>query len=164
MAGLRDRAEAILQIPGFRVAMLDAADREFVEGLRRFKPLLIEDGRFRNFRTLADVESAQERLLALEAMARAFLEGFTEVPSTFARAFNTATVRIALSGNFDIAPLTGAELTQFLADGFQLPEMTVPPALRPVAEQWWKILSAEMVPLVGKKIDPRFIDSVSIQL
>jgi hypothetical protein len=164
MAGLRDRAEAILQIPGFRVAMLDAADREFVEGLRRFKPLLIEDGRFRNFRTLADVESAQERLHALEAMARAFLEGFDTVPSTFARAFNTATVRIALSGKFDIAPLTGAELTQFLANGFNLPEMTVPSALRPFADQWWKILSAEMEPLTGKKIDPRFIDSVSIQL
>jgi hypothetical protein len=164
MAGLRDRAEALIQIPGFRVSMLDAADREFLEGLRRFKPLLIEDARFRNFRTLADVESAQVRLLALETMARAFLEGFAQVPSTFARAFNTATVRIALSGSFDITPLTGAELTRFLADGFKLPEMTVPAALRPFAEQWWKLLSAELEPLAGKKIDPRFIDSVSIQL
>src|SRR5262249_44390060 len=121
MAGLRERAEALVAIPNFRVNMLDMADREFLEGLRRFKPLVVEDGRFRNFRVLLDVENAQTRLHALEAMVRAFLEGFSTVPSTFARAFNTATVRIALSGSFDIAPLTGAELTQFLADGFKLP-------------------------------------------
>jgi hypothetical protein len=49
MAGLRDRAEALVAVPRFRVNMLDMADREFLEGLRRFKPLVIEDGRLSKF-------------------------------------------------------------------------------------------------------------------
>jgi hypothetical protein len=112
---------------------------------------------------MADIENGHGRLLALESMIRTFLDGFSAVPATFARAFNTATVRIALFGSFEILPLTASELTQFLADGFRLPEMDVPVALRPFADQWWTALRSEMEPLVGKKIDPRFIDTVSMQ-
>jgi hypothetical protein len=164
MAGLRDRADALLAIPGMQVTMLDTADQEFLEGLRRFKPLVVEDSRYRNFRSIADIEKAHGRLLALEGMVRTFLEGFSLVPASFARAFNTATIRIALYGNFDIAPLTSAELTKFLERGFSLPEMDVPVALRPFADQWWNALRSELEPLVGKKIDVRFIETVSIQL
>ena len=164
MAGLRDRADALIGIPGIQLSMLDAGDQEFLEGLRRFKPLVVEDGRFRNFRTMADIEKAHGRLLALEGMVRTFLDGFSTMPTSFARAFNTATIRIALYGSFDISPLTGAELTKFLEYGFKLPEMDVPVSLRPFAEQWWNGLRAEMEPLVGKKIDPRFLETVSVKL
>jgi len=164
MAGLRDRADALLAVPGMQISMLDAGDQEFLEGLRRFKPLVVEDSRYRNFRSIVDIEKAHGRLLALEGMVRTFLEGFSLVPASFARAFNTATIRIALYGNFDIAPLTGAELTKFLEQGFTLPEMDVPVALRPFAEQWWNSLRTELEPLVGKKVDVRFIETVSVQL
>src|SRR6187399_823598 len=80
MAALRDRADALLATPGMKLTMLDPGDQEFVEGLRRFKPLVVEDSRYRNFRTLADVEKAHGRLLALEGMVRTFLEGFSVVP------------------------------------------------------------------------------------
>ena len=147
-----------------QISMLDTGDQEFLEGLRRFKPLVVEDSRYRNFRSISDVEKAHGRLLALEGMVQTFLKGFSLVPASFARAFNTATIRIALYGNFDIAPLTAVELTKFLEQGFSLPEMDVPVALRPFAEQWWNALRAELAPLVGRKIDVRFIETVSIQL
>src|SRR6185295_8287363 len=130
MAVLRDRADALLASPGMQITMLDTADQEFLEGLRRFKPLVVEDSRYRNFRSVSDIEKAHGRLLALESMVRTFLDGFSLVPVSFARAFNTATIRIALYGNFDIAPLTSAELTKFLEQGFSLPKMDVPISLR----------------------------------
>jgi hypothetical protein len=164
MAGLRDRADALLAIPGMQITMLDTGDQEFLEGLRRFKPLVVEDSRYRNFRSISDIEKAHGRLLALEGMVQTFLKGFSLVPASFARAFNTATIRIALYGNFDIAPLTAAELTKFLDHGFNLPQMDVPVSLRPFAEQWWNALRAELAPLAGKTIDVRFIETVSIQL
>ena len=164
MAALRDRADALLSIPGMKITMLDSGDQEFLEGLRRFKPLVVEDSRYRNFRSLSDIEKAHGRLLALEGMVGTFLKGFSLVPVSFARAFNTATIRIALYGNFDIAPLTAVELSKFVEDGFNLPEMDVPAALRPFAEQWWDALRAELEPLVGKTVDVRFIETVSIQL
>src|SRR6187399_849613 len=80
MAILRDRADALLTIPGMQLTMLDTADQEFLEGLRRFKPLIVEDSRYRNFRTIADIEKAHGRLLALEGMVRTFLDGFALVP------------------------------------------------------------------------------------
>jgi hypothetical protein len=164
MATLRDRADSLLAIPDMKITMLDNGDQEFLEGLRRFKPLVVEDSRYRNFRSMADIEHAHGRLLALEGMVATFLKGFSLVPVSFARAFNTATIRIALYGNFDIAPLTSAELTKFVEHGFNLPEMDVPVALRPFADPWWKALQSELEPLVGKKIDARFIETVSIQL
>jgi uncharacterized protein DUF6178 len=164
MAALRGRADALLAIPDMKITMLDTRDQEFIEGLRRFKPLVVEDSRYRNFRSISDIEKAHGRLLALEAMVGTFLKGFSLVPASFARAFNTATIRIALYGNFDIAPLTAGELTRFVEHGFTVPEMDVPVALRPFADQWWKALQVELEPLVGQKIDVRFIETVSVQL
>jgi hypothetical protein len=164
MAALRDRADALLAIPDMKITMLDNRDQEFLEGLRRFKPLVVEDSRYRNFRSISDIEKAHGHLLALEGMVGTFLKGFSLVPASFGRAFNTATIRIALYGNFDIAPLTSGELTKFVENGFHLPEMDVPVALRPFADQWWKSLQSELEPLVGKKVDVRFIETVSIQL
>ena len=73
-------------------------------------------------------------------------------------------MRIALYGAFDSAPLTGQELTTFLEHGFNLPEMEVPVAIQPFAERWWNSLRAELEPLVGKKIDPRYVETVNLLL
>src|SRR3989442_8957618 len=62
VARLRDEADRLAQIHGFQVSFLDESDQAFVEALRRFKPLIIEDGRYRNFQSIADVEQARTRL------------------------------------------------------------------------------------------------------
>ena len=167
MAGLRDSADAMFSIPGFRLPMLDSTDREFIEGLRRFKPLMVEDGRYRNFRSIVDIESARKRLAELDRMARTILDSPDSgamITTTFGRAFNTATIRIALYGIFDFAPLTAAEIAEFLIHGFQLPEMHVPEALQPFAVRWWSMLRAELEPLVGRRIDPRYLETFNLLL
>src|SRR5215467_282022 len=62
VARLRDEADRLAQVRGFNVSMLDEPDQQFVEGLRRFKPLFTEEGRYRNFQSVADVERARVRL------------------------------------------------------------------------------------------------------
>src|SRR5262249_8746646 len=88
IAGLRTQADVLTSIAGFQMEMLDPEDRDFVDALRRFKPLLIENGQYRGFRSIADVEKAQSRLQSLIAMVRTFLPQFPAIPTMFARAFN----------------------------------------------------------------------------
>src|SRR5262245_49482887 len=167
IAKLRTQADMLSGISGFRLEMLDNSDREFVEALRRFKPLLIEEGRYHNFRSMADVEKAQLRLQELTAMVRAFVPQFPAIPTTFARAFNTATVRAVLYGRFEVAPLGSAELKDleaWLANGFELPTIEVSAEFAPFAERWWADLRAELEPLAGKKIDPRFVQVILVKL
>ena len=167
IAKLRTQADRLAGIPGFELGMLDSADREFVEALRRFKPLLIEDSRFRNFRSMEDVDAAHKRLQALTAMVKAFLPRFPSVPTTFARAFNTATIRSILYGRFEIVPLVSSELRdleRWLAHGFELPSIEVPPEFAPFAERWWADLRTELEPLAGKSIDPRFVQVILVKL
>jgi hypothetical protein len=52
VARLREHADRLALIPRFQLTMLDLPDQEFVEAIRRFKPLLIEEGRYRNFQTI----------------------------------------------------------------------------------------------------------------
>src|SRR5437867_3075522 len=68
VARLRVEADRLALVPGFRVESLDGDDQEFLEALRRFKPLLIDEGRYRNFQSLADVERTRSRLSALVRM------------------------------------------------------------------------------------------------
>jgi hypothetical protein len=167
IAKLRTQADRLAGIPGFQLEMLDPSDREFVEALRRFKPLLIEQGRFRNFRSIDDVDAAQRRLQALSSMVKVFLPQFPTMPATFARAFNTATVRAVLYGRFEIVPLTPSELKdmeRWLANGFELPPIETPPEFAPFAERWWAELRAELEPLAGKSIDPRFVQVILVKL
>ena len=164
VARLRNQADGLSAVPGFTVAMLDAEDREFVEALRRFKPLLFEEGALRGFRTLADVDKARTRLVALHAMTEAFIASFGAIRDTLGRTFNTATVRFAIYGHFNSAPLTSAELESWIASGFTLPTIDVPPAVQSFADRWWKQLREELTPLAGKKIDPRFVSSLAVQL
>jgi hypothetical protein len=167
IAKLRTQADVLAGIPGFQLEMLDTADREFVDALRRFKPLMIEEGRFRRYRSMADIDAAQKRLHALTSMVRAFLPQFPSIPTTFARAFNTATIRAVLYGRFEIIPLTPAELKDleaWLSGGFHLPPIEVPAEFRPFAEKWWAELKSDLEPLSGKKIDPRFVQVILVKL
>jgi hypothetical protein len=38
----------------------------------------------------------------------------------------------------------------------------MPQSIRPYAERWWAELTEELVPLAGKSIDPRFIQTVRL--
>jgi hypothetical protein len=163
VARLRDHADTLARIPGFQIAMLDDEDREFVEALRRFKPLFYSEGALRHFQSLADVENARSRLNALQAMAEAFVAGFGPIHHSLARTFNTATVRFAIHGSFEPAPIGVADLESWLARDFHLPPIEVPPAIQPFADRWWSALREELEPLVGKKIDPRYIASVLVE-
>jgi hypothetical protein len=167
IAKLRNQADMMVAIPGFQMEMLDPNDREFVEALRRFKPLMIEDGRYRGFRSIGDVDAARVRLQALTAMVRTLLPQFPSVPTTFSRAFNTATLRAVLYGQFEVVPFAPAELKdveQWLANGFVLPAIQLPSDLIPFAERWWEELKAELEPLAGKTIDPRFVQVILVKL
>ncbi|MBI4473095.1 MAG: hypothetical protein HY646_10530 [Acidobacteria bacterium] len=164
VAHLRDSGDRMARTPGFRISMLDTTDREFIEALRRFKPLLLEEGRLRAFQSLADVERARARLDELMQMVEAFMASFPEVRETFCKTLNTATLQFMLSKKFEPVPLQVVELERLLAGGFTLPPVEVPPAIQPFAELWWRELGEEMEALAGKKIDPRFVGSAHIQL
>jgi len=160
---LRDEADRLAQIHGFKVSMLDETDQQFVEALRRFKPLVIEDGRYRNFQSLADVERTRAQLDQLVRMVEVFIATFPNVRQSLRKAFNTATVQFAVSGRFEPVPLKSAELEHFLALGFKLPDVEVPAAVRPFAQSWWSELRDELEPLAGKRIDSRFIATVFVE-
>ena len=164
IAQLRDQADKLAAIPGFKLAMLDISDQDFLEALRRFKPLVIEDGRYRNFRSLADVERIHARLQSLDRMVRAVFQSFPTIGATFAKTFNTALVQFAVSGKFEPAPLSPRDLETFLAGGFKMPLVDVPEQLLPFADHWSKLMEEELTPLVGKSIDPRFIETVIVKL
>ena len=164
VAKLRDYADELARIPGFQIAMLDTDDREFVEALRRFKPLIYSPAGFRNFESTADVEKARTRLNALHAMVETFVGSFGAIQHPLSRTFNTATIYFALHGTFQPNPINAGDLETWLAHGFKLPDIDVPEPIRPFATQWWSELREELEPLVGKKIDPRFIASLVIKL
>jgi len=162
VAKLRNEADKLAQVHGFQVSMLDETDEQFVEALRRFKPLVIEDGRLRNFQSRADVERSQTRLTQLVRMVEAFVATFPSAPGSLAKTFNTATVHFAVKGTFAAVPLRVEELQHFLAGGFALPQMDVPEAIAPFAERWWGRLKEELEPLAGKPLDRRFIKSIHL--
>ena len=162
VARLRNEADRLAQIGGFKVSMLDESDQQFIQGLRRFKPLLTEEGHYRNFQSLADVERVRARLDELVGMVEVFVTSFPGIRESLRKAFNTATVQFAVSGKFESKPLNPNELQAFLARGFQLPVVDIPAAIRPFANRWWEDLREELAPLAGKPIDPRFITTLSL--
>ena len=167
IAKLRTQADVLAGIPGFQMEMLDPPDREFIEALRRFKPLMIEEGRYRRFRSMADIDAVQKRLQSLTVLVRAFVPQFPNIRTTFARAFNTATMRAVLYGRFEVVPLNPDELRDlegWLSKGFNLSEIGVPPEFAPFAERWWGELRAELEPLAGRKIDARFMQAILVKL
>jgi hypothetical protein len=163
VARLRDEADHLALIRGFQVSMLDESDQQFMEGLRRFKPLLAEEGHYRNFQSIADVERTRARLDELLEMVRLFMEAFPVVRESMRKTFNTATVQFAVSGKFEATPLKASELERVLAGGFKLPAIDVPRGMQRFAERWWNELREELEPLAGKSIDPRFVAVVHFE-
>jgi hypothetical protein len=164
VARLRGQADRLAQLRGFQISLLDEGDHQFIEALRRFKPLFFDEGRLRNFESLADVDKVRTRLDQLVRMVEAFNQTFPAARESLRKTFNTATVQFAISGRFEPLPLKASDLERFLAGGFQLPSIDVPEAIRPFAERWWGELREELQPLAGKPIDPRFIGSVHVTL
>jgi Family of unknown function (DUF6178) len=158
-ARLREEADHLALIRGFQAAALDEGDQQFLEALRRFKPLMIEEGHYRNFHSLADVERGRARLRELRSMVEVFVFTFPASQS-FRKTFNTATIQFGVSGKFEAKSLKAAEVEAFIASGFTLPDFAVPPGIQPFAERWWADLREEFEPLAGKRIDPRFIGSI----
>src|SRR5438132_10627798 len=79
VARLRGDADRLAQFRGFKVSLLDEPDQPFIEGLRSFKPLLAEEGHYRNFQSIADVERARGRLDELVRMVEVFITSFPVV-------------------------------------------------------------------------------------
>ena len=164
LARLRDQAEQLAGFPAFSPGLLEDADREFLTGVRRFKPLLWHEGTYRNFETLEEVKDAGHRLKELRTMAEGFLRLFATTDTSLRKAFNTALIRKAVTGEFTPAPLEASMVEKFIAGGLDVPVLELPPELEPFARRWATQLLEELRPLAGKKVDPRFIDSVSIRL
>ena len=162
VARLREEADRLAHIRGFNVSMLDETDQQFVEALRRFKPLIAEVGRLRNFQSLHDVENARTRLEALVQMVNAFMTTFPVVRESLSKTFNTATVQFALSGQFEPRTLSTTDVEKFLHGGFAPPQVKVPEAIVPFANRWWAELREELEPLAGKPIDPRFVATIHL--
>jgi hypothetical protein len=110
------------------------------------------------------VERIHARLQSLDRMVRAFFQSFPKVSASLAKTFNTATVQFAINGKFEPAPLSSRDLETFLAAGFKMPLVDVPAPLLPFADHWSKLMEEELTPLVGKSIDPRFIETVIVKL
>src|SRR5262249_53488313 len=144
VARLRDQADRIAQTRGFKVSMLDEPDQQFIEGLRRFKPLLAEAGHYRNFQSITDVERAHSRIDELARMVQRFMQSFPIVRESLRKTFNTATVQFAVSGKFEPTPVKVIELEQLLSQGFKLPSIDLPEPLRGFADRWWKDLTEEL--------------------
>jgi hypothetical protein len=160
---LRDEGDRLAQVRGFRLAALDEDDGQFLEAVRRFKPLLVDEGHYRNFQSLADVGSARARLQQLRRMVGVFVTTFPGTSESLRKTFNTATVQFAVSGKFEPRPLKAAEVESYLATGVKIPEVEIPAEIKPFAERWWEDIREELTPLVGKPIDPRFIGSIYVE-
>ena len=144
--------------------MLDEDDQQFIEGLRRFKPLLMDEGHYRNFQTIADVAPARSRLDALLDMVKVFMASFPIIRESLRKTFNTATMQFAINGKFEPTSLKAEDLERILAHGFKLPVIDVPIKIQPFAERWWNQLTEELQPLAGKSIDPRFIEGLHLEM
>ncbi len=164
LARIRDKADQLAQFPAFSVELFESPDQEFLSGLRRFKPLLWDGKQYGNFESLADVQDASARLDRLRTMVHGFLPILASTETTLRKAFNTALIRQALSGRFEPAGLSREELESFLSDGIEFPELDLPDELRPIAATWLRDLHGELEPLIGQKVDPRYVASVLMRL
>ena len=165
LIGLRAEAEQLARFPGFQPGLLEHPDQEFVAGLARFKPLLWDEGRYRNFRDIEEVDAAKVRVGKIRTVAESLIERFgPSIDTTLRQAFNTAVIQQTLSGRFEPLAVTASSLEKFLAEGVMLPALDVPEELRQILSGWSAQLRADLEPLVGQKIDPRFVGFVTMEL
>lgn len=164
IARLRLAAERLVRIPGFRPELLESPDVEFLGGAIRFKPLLWEGERFRNFQSLREVRTANDRIQDLESLISVLLGLFPDPRPTLRQTFNTAVVRQAISGLFEPVPLSSAELEAFVGGGLEFPSLELPERLLPLARGWLTALRRELEPLAGQRIDPRFVGGLHMRL
>ena len=164
LARLRDQADQLARFPAFSVELFESPDQEFLAGLRRFKPLLWDGKQYGNFENLTDVRDASDRLDWLRTIVNGFLPIFASTETTLRKAFNTAVIRQAVSGEFEPTELSREELESFLSGGIEFPELALPNELRPIVEGWLSELHGELEPLIGQKVDPRYIGSVLMRL
>jgi len=160
---LRASAGRLIRIPNFRPELLESPDVEFLSGVVRAKPLLWTGAIFRNFQSLDEVRDAGRRIETLTVVVGGYLELFGKAVPTLRQTFNTAVIRQAISGVFEPLPIRLSELEAFLEDGCELPWPPVPERLAPFAESWIGELRDTLQPLVGQKIDPRFIDTIHMR-
>ena len=165
LAGLRGTVEKMARLPGFKPELLEHPDQEFVAGLARFKPLLWDAGRYRHFRELSEVEAAAIRLEKIRIVSTFFLDAFgPSIETTLRQAFNTAAIQLAISGRFEPAAVESEALESMIAEGVELSMPDVPEELREFLGDWFETLRADLEPLVGKPIDPRFVGFVTMRL
>jgi hypothetical protein len=165
LVNLRSEAERLARFPGFRPELLESPDQEFVAGLIRFKPIVWDDGRYRNFRDLAEVEAARDRIADIRIVSETLIEVFgSAIGSTLRQAFNTALVQQAANGRFSPSPVAAADLERVLAGGVDLPRPDLPEPLQRICGAWFESLKADLAPLVGKPIDPRFVGVITMEM
>jgi hypothetical protein len=166
LAELRGEAERLARFPRFVPELLETPDQEFVAGLARFKSLLWDEGRYRNFRTLAEVAKARVRIGRLRTLSEALISmfGASLRGMTLRQAFNTALVQQAATGRFEPLPVASEVLERVLAGGVTLPRVDVPAELVPSLGDWLDELHVDLEALVGQKIDPRFVGFLVMKL
>ncbi len=164
LADLRSTAEQLSRFPAFTDSLLESPDQEFYNGLLRFKPLFWENGQYRNFENVADVESARRRMETIRVVSEGFLRIFAASEMTLRKTFNTAVICLATSGQFEPRVIESRALERFVAQGMVFPRLDLPEELQGIAGKWLHALGAELQPLAGKAIDPRYVDAVLMRL
>jgi hypothetical protein len=164
VARLGQEATEIARVPHFHLESLESPDLEFLTGLVRSKPLLWEDGAYRNFPSVVDIDAARHRLHGIRTVVEGLLGLFGPIDTTLKVAFSTALIQKAISGNFRPDPIDARALEEFLAAGVEFPEVPISDALAAVVGRWIAQLRTDLEPLTGKGIDPRFVGFVTMRI
>ncbi len=163
VARLGREAEQVARVPYFDVELLESPDLEFLSGLVRSKPLLWDDGAYRNFRSVAEIDQARERLDGIRTVVEGLLGLFGPIDTTIKVAFSTALVQKAISGKFHPDPIDADLFQDFVAAGVEFPEVAISEALDRVVGRWIDELREDIRRLTPSAIDPRFVGFVRLR-
>jgi hypothetical protein len=163
VARIGREAAVISRVPHFNLEMLDSPDLEFLTGLLRAKPLLWENGAYRNFKSVAELDDARLRVHGIRTVVEGLLGMFGPITTTLRIAFSTAVIQKAISGVFQPDPIAASDLEEFLSIGVEFPVVPISDALDLVVGPWLAELRVDLERLVGRRIDPRFVGFVSMQ-
>lgn len=163
VARLGREAEQVARISHFHAELLESPDLEFFSGLVRSKPLLWDEGAYRNFRSVREIDQARERLGGLRTMVEGLLGLFGPIDTTLKVAFSTALVQKAISGRFHPDPIDSGLFQEFVTVGVEFPEVAASEALDRVLGHWIDDLREDIRRLNPSAIDPRFVGFVKLQ-